>query len=74
MFINYCRIFEKEWHELQAIGDIQLLKLLQEAGTALFYYMASIFTAETSIYPPLKQLITSCMETIGQVLIFIFLL
>jgi hypothetical protein len=41
--------------------------MLQEVGVALFYYVASIFTVETSVYPPMKQLITTCMETLGQV-------
>ncbi|XP_065333691.1 ectopic P granules protein 5 homolog [Cloeon dipterum] len=40
-----------------------------ETGVAVFYYLVARYTEETSFYPPTKQLLSSCLEQLGQVFI-----
>jgi hypothetical protein len=40
---------------------------LRETGIAFFYFLVSKYTEETAFYPPTKQLLTSCIEMLGQV-------
>ncbi|XP_014271688.1 ectopic P granules protein 5 homolog isoform X2 [Halyomorpha halys] len=68
--IEQCvRFLEDQYSELRRIGDIQLMKKMEEVGVSLFYHLTSIFTEEASLYPPLKQLVTTCVETLGQTFI-----
>lgn len=61
------RALEEKCSDLRRIGDVQLLNNIQDVGVALFYHMTYLFTEEAASYPPLKQLITTCVETLGQV-------
>ncbi|XP_073995330.1 ectopic P-granules autophagy protein 5 isoform X2 [Rhodnius prolixus] len=60
------RALEEKCSDLRRIGDVQLLNNIQDVGVALFYHMTYLFTEEAASYPPLKQLITTCVETLGQ--------
>lgn len=62
------RALSEECRELKRIGDIKLLNQLRDAGVALFYHISSVFTDEATSYPPLKQLFTTCIEMLGQVI------
>lgn len=44
-----------------------VLHKLQESGIKLFYYLIDCYTEEASLCPPTKQLITTCLEKLGQV-------
>lgn len=66
-FSTFFRALEEKCNELRSIGDVQLLNALQEVGVSLFYHMTNFYTEKTVAYPPMKQLITSCVETLGQV-------
>lgn len=44
---------------------------IQESGVKLFYYLINSYTEEVSLCPPTKQLITTCLEKLGQVIIII---
>ncbi|XP_034176460.2 ectopic P-granules autophagy protein 5 isoform X1 [Osmia lignaria lignaria] len=43
-----------------------VLHKLQESGIKLFYYLIDCYTEEASFCPPTKQLITTCLEKLGQ--------
>lgn len=63
------RFLEEKYSVLRRVGDVQLMSSLEEVGVSLFYHLTSIFTDEAAHYPPLKQLITTCVESLGQVTI-----
>ncbi|XP_075232112.1 ectopic P-granules autophagy protein 5 isoform X2 [Lycorma delicatula] len=60
---------EREAGELSRLGDIELLTNVKGCGVSLFYHLTRIFTDDTSLYPPVKQLLTTCIETLGQTFI-----
>lgn len=64
----FFRALSGECKELKRIGDIKLLNQLRGSGVALFYHISSVFTNEATSYPPLKQLFTTCIEMLGQVI------
>jgi len=37
-----------------------------ETGVSVFYYLVSRYSEEVSFYPPTKQLLSSCLELLGQ--------
>ena len=39
---------------------------LAETGVAVFYFLVSCYSEEVSFYPPTKQLMSSCLELLGQ--------
>lgn len=44
-----------------------MLYKIQESGVKLFYYLIECYTEEAALCPPTKQLITTCIERLGQV-------
>lgn len=40
---------------------------IQESGVKLFYYLVDCYIEEASFCPPTKQLLTTCLEKLGQV-------
>ncbi|KZC09301.1 Ectopic P granules protein 5 like protein, partial [Dufourea novaeangliae] len=42
---------------------------IQESGVKLFYYLIEYYTEEAALCPPTKQLITTCLEKLGQLFI-----
>lgn len=44
-----------------------VLYKMQESGVELFYYLVDFYTEEAALCPPTKQLITTCLEKLGQV-------
>lgn len=44
-----------------------VLRKVQESGVKLFYYLVEFYTEEAALCPPTKQLITTCLEKLGQV-------
>ncbi|BES95244.1 Ectopic P granules protein 5 homolog [Nesidiocoris tenuis] len=60
------KVLEEKSDELRRIGDVQLLSSLQDVGVTLFYRLTNYYNEKTIAYPPMKQLITSCVETLGQ--------
>ncbi|XP_054283200.1 ectopic P granules protein 5 homolog [Macrosteles quadrilineatus] len=66
---NAAQTLEKEFTELKKIGDVQLLNPLKDVGVVLFYHLCDMFTDDAMSYPPLKQLVTSCIEKLGNMFI-----
>ncbi|XP_076238292.1 ectopic P-granules autophagy protein 5 [Calliopsis andreniformis] len=46
-----------------------MLHKVQESGVKLFYYFIECYSEEASLCPPTKQLITTCLEKLGQLFI-----
>ncbi|XP_031837862.1 ectopic P-granules autophagy protein 5 isoform X2 [Nomia melanderi] len=46
-----------------------MLYKIQESGVKLFYYLIECYTEEAALCPPTKQLITTCIERLGQLFI-----
>lgn len=44
-----------------------ILRKVQESGVRLFYHLVQFYTEEAALCPPTKQLITTCVEKLGQV-------
>lgn len=44
-----------------------ILRKVQESGVNLFYHLIEFYTEEAALCPPTKQLITTCLEKLGQV-------
>jgi hypothetical protein len=40
---------------------------LHDVGVTLFYHIITLYNDESAFYPPSKQLLTTCIETLGQV-------
>ncbi|XP_017889287.1 ectopic P granules protein 5 homolog isoform X2 [Ceratina calcarata] len=58
-------------HEITTIrnyvnASTNSLERLQQTGTRLFYYLIECYTEEVAYCPPTRQLITTCMERLGQ--------
>jgi hypothetical protein len=40
---------------------------LHDVGVTLFYHIITLYNDDSAFYPPSKQLLTTCIETLGQV-------
>jgi len=63
-------------HELtisRTIENTAVLRRVQESGIKLFYHLVEFYTEEAALCPPTKQLITTCLEKLGQVYIYYYL-
>ncbi|XP_076765337.1 ectopic P-granules autophagy protein 5 isoform X1 [Xylocopa sonorina] len=47
-------------------NENSILSKIQDSGVKLFYYLIEYYTEEASLCPPTKQLITTCLEKLGQ--------
>ncbi|XP_043670805.1 ectopic P granules protein 5 homolog isoform X1 [Vespula pensylvanica] len=46
-----------------------VLQKVQKSGVQLFYHLVEFYTEEAALCPPTKQLITTCLEKLGQLFI-----
>lgn len=51
--------------------NISVLRKVQDSGVKLFYYLVELYSEEAALCPPTKQLITTCIEKLGQVKCFV---
>ncbi|XP_014236749.1 ectopic P granules protein 5 homolog isoform X1 [Trichogramma pretiosum] len=59
-------------HELQAnktTENTSILRNIQQSGVKLFYHLVQFYTEEASLCPATKQLITTCVEKLGQLFV-----
>ncbi|OAD55806.1 Ectopic P granules protein 5 like protein, partial [Eufriesea mexicana] len=59
-------------HEItinQTNENTVVLYKIQESGVKLFYYLIDCYTEEAALCPPTKQLITTCLQKLGQLFI-----
>ncbi|XP_076652381.1 ectopic P-granules autophagy protein 5 isoform X1 [Halictus rubicundus] len=70
VFIDHLiAMFEHEIILSRASENTAMLYRIQESGVKLFYYLIECYTEEAAFCPPTKQLITTCLERLGQLFI-----
>ncbi|XP_024941283.1 ectopic P granules protein 5 homolog isoform X2 [Cephus cinctus] len=62
-------LLEHELNLSRTSENSTMLKKVQESGVKLFYHLVDFYTEEVSLCPPTKQLITTCIEKLGQIFI-----
>lgn len=53
----------------QGVSEAQAAQRIGTVGVELFYHLVSRYNEDLAVYPPTKQLFTTCLETLGQVFI-----
>lgn len=66
-FFSLRRMLEHELNVTNTTENSATLKKIQDSGVKCFYYLVDNYTEEASLCPPTKQLITTCVERLGQV-------
>nr|CAD7586275.1 unnamed protein product [Timema genevievae] len=70
VFIEHViTVLEAEFERNKAQGNAHTSTKLQDLGVTLFYYMISLYNEESAFYPATKQLLTTCIERVGQVFV-----
>jgi hypothetical protein len=58
---------EREFERHKSIRNTDTAMKLHDVGVTLFYHMITLYNDESAFCPPTKQLLTTCIETLGQV-------
>ena len=68
---NYLifRLLEHEINLNRTTENTSILRKVQDSGVKLFYHLVQFYTEEAAHCPPTKQLLTTCIEKLGQVLL-----
>ncbi|GAB6019246.1 hypothetical protein CHUAL_000850 [Chamberlinius hualienensis] len=59
----------KKYDENLRAGDHINSKKLRDAGLTIFYRLCDMVDGDTDIYPPTKQLLSSCIDIVGKELV-----
>lgn len=51
----------------EGVVEAQAAQRVRSVGVELFYHLVSRYNEDLAVYPPSKQLFTTCLETLGQV-------
>lgn len=51
----------------QGVLEAQAAQRVRTVGVELFYHLVARYNEDLAVYPPSKQLFTTCLETLGQV-------
>ncbi|KAF7993173.1 hypothetical protein HCN44_006233 [Aphidius gifuensis] len=62
-------LLENEINIHRTCEDTDALNKIHISGIKLFYYLVKNYTEEASLCPPTKQLVTACIEKLGQIFI-----
>jgi hypothetical protein len=66
--LNVCfRLLETAYERHKSIRNMDTALKLHDVGVTLFYHVITLYNDDTAFYPPSKQLLTTCIETLGQV-------
>lgn len=66
-YFSFFRMLEHELTASRTNETTAVLRKVQESGVKLFYHLVEFYTEEAALCPPTKQLITTCLEKLGQV-------
>ncbi|XP_066999967.2 ectopic P granules protein 5 homolog [Anabrus simplex] len=70
VFIEHTiALLENEFMDSRARNNMETALKLQDVGVTLFYHMISLYNEDAALYPPTKQLITGCLERLGQIFV-----
>ncbi|XP_012532933.1 ectopic P granules protein 5 homolog isoform X2 [Monomorium pharaonis] len=70
VFIDHIiAMLEHELTVSRTNENTAVLCKVQESGVKLFYYLVEFYTEEAALCPPTKQLVTTCLEKLGQLFI-----
>ncbi|KYQ47638.1 hypothetical protein ALC60_13394 [Trachymyrmex zeteki] len=70
VFIDHLiAMLEQELTVSRTNENTAVLRKVQESGVRLFYHLVEFYTEEAALCPPTKQLITTCLEKLGQLFI-----
>ncbi|KYM83710.1 hypothetical protein ALC53_05824, partial [Atta colombica] len=70
VFIDHLiAMLEQELTVSRTNENIAVLRKIQESGVRLFYHLVEFYIEEAALCPPTKQLITTCLEKLGQLFI-----
>lgn len=61
------RLLESEFERHKLAKNMDTAMKLHDVGVTLFYHIITLYNDESAFYPPSKQLLTTCIETLGQV-------
>ncbi|XP_063226634.1 ectopic P granules protein 5 homolog [Bacillus rossius redtenbacheri] len=62
-------LLEAELESSRSSDSRNVVRKLHEVGVTLFYHIVSLYTEEPAFYPATKQLLTTCIERLGQVFV-----
>lgn len=51
----------------EGVNEAVAAQRMRTVGVELFYHLVSRYNEDLAVYPPTKQLFTTCLETLGQV-------
>ncbi|XP_020712165.2 ectopic P granules protein 5 homolog isoform X2 [Athalia rosae] len=70
VFIDHLiMLLEHELNINRTSENSNVLNNVQETGVKLLYHLVDFYTEEAALCPPTKQLITTCVEKLGQLFI-----
>lgn len=58
---------ENEFERHKSKTNMDIAVKLHDVGVSLFYHIIMLYSDESAFYPPAKQLLTTCIESLGQV-------
>ncbi|XP_049842891.1 ectopic P granules protein 5 homolog isoform X1 [Schistocerca gregaria] len=70
VFVEHAiSLLEREYSQYRARGSVEVTARVQDVGVALFHHIVGLYGEDVALYPPSKQLLTGCLETLGQVFV-----
>ncbi|PNF33683.1 hypothetical protein B7P43_G12333, partial [Cryptotermes secundus] len=66
---HVIRLLESEFERHKSTQNADTATKLHDVGVTLFYHIITLYNDESAFYPPSKQLLTTCIETLGQVFV-----
>lgn len=68
MSIHIYRLLERELNFNRTCESGVVLRKVQDSGVTLFHHLVEFYSEDAALCPPTKQLLTTCIEKLGQVL------
>lgn len=67
-YICICfRLLQSEFERHKSTRNTDTAMKLHDVGVTLFYHIITLYNDESAFYPPSKQLLTTYIESLGQV-------
>lgn len=66
---HLINLLEHELNVYRTCENTVILRKVQDSGVTLFYHLVEFYNEEAALCPPTKQLMTTCIEKLGQLFI-----